>query len=1262
LARRCDKKHSFAAFHIDHVNLEITCRAQSGGAKQEQKGESLHGWYRHSLLKDNLAHPATLRIIMGINLNRVFIALLLATSGFAQGTTSRLTGSVVDAASAAVPSAEVKLTNEATGVSFTTTTSAAGVYIFDSVQSGSYEVQVEAPGFRRFIASHNLVTIGQPSTVNVKLEVGAVTEQVTVSGAAELVQTSNSGNLGNLVPQQAVEDLPIVGTRGRNPLNLVFMQPGVVSGGNTGGGSHVHGARDRAWNYTLDGIDVNDSSQGGSETTSFRVNPDMLAEFRVLTGNNTAENGRNSGGQVAMVTRSGGNEFHGTGFWFYRTPRLNANEWQNNLDNLGKAQLQQNIYGGGIGGPIKRNKTFFFGEIQLLNARSSAAVTRTVYTASARQGELRYVKGGRNLAAGVAGASVDLNGNVLPGVNVGTYNIATSDPGRLGLDPTIQGLMGASPLPNNFSVGDGLNTAGYSFGANASERQHDQTVKIDHVINDRNTIYGRIAWGRDDSKCDITNSGQPVFAGGVCLVNTLRGPRNFAVNWRTVLNPRMTNELVVGQNRYDPIFGQPASLDKLTLINTPVDTTAQYDFGNQRVVSTWQFVDNLSWSRGAHNLKFGTNVRMVREEDQRGSVAGLNATEELNFSTTINSVDPTVFGLPADINTAFDRPNFQSHINFLLGRVGQFQRGFVANGDQWAKSTFQFDTRYPELEFYGQDNWKVRPNLTIDIGLRWEGRLAPSTPANNILVPNQAVVAGAAPSSTLQWVKGDLFKNQLNNFGPSLGFAWDPSSNGKTSIRGNYRIAYDRINTFVIASTILPSLPGAAFAAVNTDFGQGGGRLRNKPELTAPTAKPSSLTQPAAFGSASNTVIDPNLKTPTTHQWDLNIQSEVAHNTILDIAYVGRRAYHLLGAYNVNQDQIFNNGFLDAFKVVKAGGESPLMNSLLSADTRLNAGESGSAMVRRLFASNLTLNSVGQLAQSLASRLQNGQSVTQLSAGKPFAFIPYPQYTAGLNVLDSNDFSTYHALEIQLERRLTSGMSFHVGYTWSKSMDTRSFDPTLTVVGTGNTSTAANTPFDINNRRLNYAISDFNRAHVLQTNWVIELPFGKGKRFLGNANGLTDRVLGGWELSGLGRITSGRPFTVFSGTNTVSNVNQSTANCSGCSRTQGTPFLDSGSGLIWYFDAAQRAQLTAPGAGEFGNTGRNFFVGPHYLVFDASLLKRIPVNERIRLELRADATNISNSVMFGAPTTDITSGTFGRIRNTITSGSRKIQIGAKIRF
>ncbi|OYW09828.1 MAG: hypothetical protein B7X34_05925 [Acidobacteriia bacterium 12-62-4] len=409
---------------------------------------------------------------------RSIVALFLCVfSLFPQGTTSRLQGVVVDSSGSVIAGATVTLSNEGTNVVFETKTTGAGTYVFESVQSGRYTVMVESTGFKKFTAKGNAVSIGQPTTVNVTLQVGAVTETVEVSGAYQAVQTSTSGNMGNLLEEKIIKDLPIVGTRGRNPLDLVLIQPGITSGSNTGGGIHVHGARDRAWNYTLDGIDTNETSAGGSNFSPIRANPDSLAEFRVITGNFTADSGRNSGAQVAMVTKSGTNDLHGSGFWFYRTPRLNANEWENNLDNLGKRQFVQNIFGGSIGGPVKKNQTFFFANVQALRALETAQVTRTVYTQSMRQGIYRYNRGGRNLPAGVAGGSVDAAGNPL--VNIGSYNIFQNDPQRIGADRGIAALIAATPLPNRFDFGDGLNTAGFTFVAPQNERQHDVTFKVD---------------------------------------------------------------------------------------------------------------------------------------------------------------------------------------------------------------------------------------------------------------------------------------------------------------------------------------------------------------------------------------------------------------------------------------------------------------------------------------------------------------------------------------------------------------------------------------------------------------------------------------------------------------------------------------------------------------------------------------------------------------------------------------------------------------
>ncbi len=1184
------------------------------------------------------------------------LILLGAVTLYAQGTTSRAVGTVQDPSGAVVAGAIVSLTNQGTGATFTTSTSAAGTYVFEAVQSGRYTVTVEAPGFKKFVSRDNVVTIGQPMTVNVTLDVGAVAESVEVTASALEIQTSTSGNFGNLLSERILKDLPLVGARGRNVLNLVLLQPGVVSGANTGGGVHVHGARDRAWNYTLDGIDINETSASGSNFSPLRTNPDSLAEFRVLTSNFTAEFGRNSGGQVAMITRSGSNEFHGTGFWFYRTPSLNANEWENNFAGLGKRQFVQHIYGGSVGGPVIRNHTFFFTNVQLLRALQTSVVSRTVYTEQARRGILRYVRGGRNRPAGLPDSSVDFNGSVRPGVSVGEYNVVLNDPQRFGFDPTTQGLINRTPLPNRFDGGDGLNTALFTFTDPEQERQRDFVFKVDHIFNPQNTFYARVAWGRQDTNCDTANAGQRFFPDTPCRVNTLRHPRNLAFNWRYNPTPRITNELVVGHSQFLFDFRIPTNDLNKTTLSGPITLPEAFYFGNKRRLRTLQIVDNFAYFIGPHSVKFGTNLRFQKHIDTRGSIAGLNAGEELNFSTGVNTVDPATFGIPADINITFDRPAFQSHINFLLGRVGSITRGFVAEGDRFVPGLYDFEARFPEHDFYIQDTWKLRKNLTVDLGLRWELKLTPSEPNNRISRPSQPMTAGAAPSTTIRWAPGSLYEDDRNNLGPSVGVAWDPTGRGKTSIRTNYRLAFDRIQTFVLSSAVFQSLPGLTQGVVNTAFGQGGGRLRTAPRLEPPSIKPSDLTQPPPFSNNFTTVVDPGLRAPITHQWAFGIQHEVASRSVVEINYIGRRAYGLLGAYRMQAD-IFNNGFLNAFKVVQAGGESDLMNRILASDSRRLSGETGSQMARRLFASTLNLNSVGGLAGSIASRLQGtpARSVTDLSGVGPFFFIPFPQFSSGVQVIDSNDFSTYHALEAQFERRFHNGLAWRASYTFAKSLDNRSFDPTFTVTSTDNAQSASSTPFDLANRKLNYARSDFDRTHVLQADGIWELPFARGKR------DWASQIVGGWQIMASMRLTSGRPFTVYSGATTVSNIVQTPANCNGCQKSDGSLF-DDATGIKFYLNDAERAHYSIPGPGEFGHTGRNFLSGPGAFNMDLGLLKRIYWKEKLNFEVRADMINVTNTPTFGFPTATFTSTVFGRERDNVISGSRKIQLGAKFNF
>src|SRR6266496_4100971 len=328
----------------------------------------------------------------------ILLVTMISSLTWAQGTASRVIGTVKDPNGASVAGATVTLTNEATKVAFNTETTDSGTYVFDSVQVGVYSVMIEKQGFKKFISTGNQINVNQPTTVDAALEIGTVNDVVTVVASGELVQTSSSGNFGNTIEQRTLETLPIVGRRGRNPLDLVLVQPGVANtqGVLVGGGVHVHGSRDRAFNFTLDGIDINESSAGGSNFTPLRPNPDSIQQFQVVTSNFTAELGRSSGAQVSMITRSGSDDFHGTLFELYRTPRLNANEYENNLNGRPRGQFVQHIFGGSLGGPLylprfgeggasyysgRKHKTYFFTNIQMLRAIQSILVTRTVYTA-----------------------------------------------------------------------------------------------------------------------------------------------------------------------------------------------------------------------------------------------------------------------------------------------------------------------------------------------------------------------------------------------------------------------------------------------------------------------------------------------------------------------------------------------------------------------------------------------------------------------------------------------------------------------------------------------------------------------------------------------------------------------------------------------------------------------------------------------------------------------------------------------------------------
>ena len=373
--------------------------------------------------------------------------------------------------------------------------------------------------------------------------------------------------------------------------------------------------------------------------------------------------------------------------------------------------------------------------------------------------------------------------------------------------------------------------------------------------------------------------------------------------------------------------------------------------------------------------------------------------------------------------------------------------------------------------------------------------------------------------------------------------------------------------------------------------------------------------------------------------------------------------------------------FLAAFNTLRnsASANSCLANLLFTGNT---ANNTGSASFRSTFSSELNQGSVASAALLMSQRVAGGvRTIAQSNNVGAAFFQPYSQFTGGLNVIDSNDFSMYHGFELQVSRRMGRGLLMQASYTLSKSMDTRSFDPAFTVVarttntGTGASPSGQNTPFDIRNRRLNYARSDFDRRHALQGYLVYDLPFGKGKRYMNNAPGFVNQIVGGWEIANSMILQSGRPFTVYSGAFTLSNVVLSPANCNGCSPS--TAGVVESSGTTFIFTPGEVERFSTPAPGELGNTGRNFFTGPRFFNLDMTLRKRFYFGEKTNLEFRADMNNVTNTVSFEFPIaatasigtqspgftgTPTTNSTFGRIRDSVNSNARRIQLGVKLNF
>ena len=1242
------------------------------------------------------------------------LVAMLNAHVFAQVSTSGITGNVTDPGGAVVSGAKVTARNEATGITYEMNTTSGGTYTFSSVTPGQYAVTVSKPGFRKFTSVHNILTVGVPLVVDAQLQVGAASETVEVQSSYERIETT-SAQVSDIVPENDIKNLPL---NGRNPLTLLTLEPGVVQRTNNAAGSdtHVFGSRDRAHNVTIDGIDANESTVPNPQGNIQRLTPDNVQEFRTVTLDATAELGRNSGANVMIATKPGSNAFHGDVYWFHRNTALNANEWFNNYTNQTRPTLRLHQFGGDIGGPIVKDKTFFFFSYQRSQIFQTEPVSATnvgllgapvLYTPTLlSNGLFRLVLGtislnGKTFTQNSPGL-VDSSGNLLPGVPVCggavtgnclyTYNIfnpANFPAGVTGPDPTIMAALKTLPAPNGYNVGDGFNRAVFNWNPPSKFIGPGYLGRIDHTFSPSDNIFGRYLQSYYNTELgDFLNARPEVYPGFPPLGAVGRIGKNLSVSWRHTFNPNLVNEFTFGFNRFrfnftfgesNPNFGNltknPPWFDECIFgsmhgssstegIDAPLCTSPH----TQRAITTPQFVDNVSWSRGAHTIRAGLNFRFYVHNDSRGFFGSQIMAPGILFR---RSIRPSGFlNLPNPASSGASKPSgtdvnaLEEAIVTMFGMPAVIEQGFLADFGANTYSASRYATVYTrahQYDLYLQDEWHLKKNLTLNAGVRWEYN-PPPFDAKNTLVPDKPMDGS---QGAVTFVKSDgWFKNSnLGSIGPRIGLAFSPDN--QTSIRVGYAWLFDTISTFQVTA-MAGKVPGFALECVTnlgtrgvvsvsagcvapsgtTDTIAGGFPTT----VPAPTATPSAaLLQPAQVNGAAPNVgaFDPNLKNPSVHEWSLTVQRELPWRVVGEVGYVGKRGTHLYRAYDLNQINI-NSAFLSAFNVARQNLFAGCKADGSSCPAGVT-GQSPTLLAQMLGSSFLTMSSStndfnnGDVGD-FATRADRTNIVAKGFAANYFR--PNPQYTQ-IFFQDSGGDSYYHGLFVAMRRRFEGGFDFGLSYTFSKSIDDMSVDPTGASTSGGLSTTNSRTPTDIHNFRLDRSLSDFNNTHVLLANLQYELPFGRGKRFVDTASGWLNPIIGGWAFTGIFNFQSGEPYTITSGARTANGGHVSSAAVLGPLDQGHLQFVNGVEGPVMYqtgplitnsadphFNCRNvlgtPTYFCIPQPGQNG-WGRNFVMGPSFWNLDSGIAKNFRMTERVNLQFRAEFFNILNHANFENP-------------------------------
>ncbi len=1275
------------------------------------------------------------RAIQAFLLLALFAHLAIAQS------TSQLNGSVSDPSGAKVAGANITLIDTATGLQRATTSSTAGLYEFVEVPPGTYRLEANAKGFAPFIASSVTLIVKTPSTLNIKFQVAGVAESVTVEGEAPLINRTDA-SLGNTIEEDQIAELPIAD---RNVVQLLSLQPGVTYLGtqvdattDTRSGA-VNGMRSDQSNVTLDSIGVNDQNNGYAFASVLNVPPDSIQEFRVTTANSNADSGYSSGAQVALVTKSGTNDFHGSVYEYNRNTIFSANdpflkEAQLTGGEANKApKLLRNVFGATFGGPIKRNRLFFFANYEGRRDAQGTSVLRTVPSASLRAGDLVYLcqrnSDGSLDTAACPGGTVNGVTGVQPGYYaLGPTQIQAMDPLKIGVNKAVLGILNQYPASNE-NAGDGSNTLGFRFPSNADSSYNTYISRVDYHItpSGSETLFWR------GETQNFKEPGLQQFPGQSASTTLLDDSKGSTIGLTSLINPRLINDFHWGFVRQG-VNNAGTSLNPGVFLSG-IDDLTPFTRSDTVFVPVNQLSDNINWTRGAHTFEFGTDIFIIRDDhisyansfsDVQTNAVYLNTG---GIAGTSSPLDPGNNGFPA-VDSNFG-PNYDSAATIVMGIFpeGDGIYNFARNGTALPQGT-AIKRRYAinDYEFFGQDTWHVKPNLTVTYGLRWLFE-APPYETNGLQVAPcvEAATGGCTKQNVADWFNntanlmsqglpanraGELsfvLGGPVNNgpgmwnwdhrdLSPRLAVAWSPDTGDgwaskilgrkdQFTVRGGYNIMYDHfgmpiVNTFdqhgsFGLSTVLGNPAGVVSPANAPRFtcltpGSSGASCLPPP---CPSLNgPGCLFGPAPSGGfpytpgntafAINWGLDQSLKTPYSHVFNFSIARQITSKSSLQIAYVGsigrrlpmqvdlampadptdpaskmtyfQAATMLSKAAAVNTDVSkiqpipFFENFFPGWASLSASQLSG--QSLACAPGTLPGTHSATQAIYELWTCYPHNETFSLFQMDLPS------SITQVNVPNskygPYTFF-HDQFSS-LYAWRNLGTSDYNAMQVTYNVRWGANLQGQFNYTFSKSLDEASaaerIGPYEGTGGTGNDVNGGGIVINAWDPLALRGLSDFNAAHQINANLVYRLPFGKGQMLAGNAGSVLNAIIGGWNVSGIFRWTSGFPITVNNGFTWATDWNiEGDAMPNGPPPVASNPKhalvngVDIGPDIFADPAAAEKA-FRPEWPGESGV--RNNVIGDGMFSIDTGVSKNFSLGEQRRVEFSWQAFNALNSVRY----------------------------------